>query len=95
MEYILEDKHFLISYQELKGLYLTYSNFSNLEFINNINKILHTACIICYLKEIPSSICLSDIGIIHELIHVADKTYVEPYEIENVRNLFIKQCKLV
>lgn len=70
MEYKLEGKTFIISYQDLREQYLTFCAMTDDDFIKKLPAAIHTAIVICYFKEIPSYICLSDIGIIHELVHL-------------------------
>ena len=68
---------------------------SDQEFMDNLPKAIHLACIICYFKEIPAKYCLSDIGIVHELahlLHIPDKN-VEP--LSEIRKLFESDLKLV
>lgn len=92
MEYILEDKKFSVSYRELKELYHNFKDMSDEEFDKNILDVLHFSCIVCYFKEIPTYICLSDIGIVHEISHyMVDKDIIK---LKDLRKLFNEQLKL-
>lgn len=71
---------FSYSYQELKSLYEKIVNMNDTEFLDNLKMIIHTTIFICYIKEIPNHIILSDDGLIHELAHLLN-------EIETVTSL--------
>lgn len=95
MQYIVEGKEFGISYQELKGEYQSMCAMSDQEFMNNLPKAIHLACIICFFKEIPTNVCLADTGIIHlltHLLHIPDENF-EP--LSEIRKLFEHNLKLV
>lgn len=65
------------------------------EFLDNLPQALHIACVICYLKEINTENCLSDEGIIHQLIHLLDIPDDPIIDIKKIRQLFKEQLKLV
>ena len=92
MEYILEDRKFNMSYQELKESYNSFCDMPDQEFLLNLPKAAHLACVISYLKEVPAYICISDLGIIHELIHLMDEGTTTP--LNEIRNLFRDQLEL-
>jgi len=71
MEYVIEGHHYTMSYKELRESYIEFCQKSDEDFMSNLPAALHLACVICFLKEIPTSICLSDRGIIHQLTHLA------------------------
>lgn len=90
IEYLIEGEKYRLSYQELREHYQEHIEMTDFEFMNNLNSALHLACIICFLKEVPSYNCLSDKGIIHELTHLLnfgekDKTTVD---LQKVREFF-------
>lgn len=93
MEYLVNGVKYNLSYQELKDYYTEICGYNRQTFKTNIPKILHVACIICYLKEIPTHDCLSDEGIIHQLVHILDNSYTE-FDLTNIINNFKQQCKL-
>lgn len=95
IEYLVDDVKYGLSYRELRELYWEFIGLSDSEFMEKLPSALHLACIICFLKEVPTSICLSDKGIIHELTHLLehgenDKMIV----LKDIRKLFKKQLKL-
>lgn len=84
MEYLIEGRKFSISYGKLREHYILFCEMSDEEFMKNIAGALHLACIICFFKELPSSMVLGDLGIIHELahlIHVPNEPLVNLLEI--------------
>lgn len=93
MQYNVDTEKYGFSYQELKLDYEKYSKMQDTDFIHNIPKILHFACFVCYLKEIPSQVLLVDNGLIHELIHLLNG--VNFHKIKEIRELFDLHCKLV
>lgn len=96
MDYLVDGKQYSLSYSELKDHYITFKDMSDEEFLDNIPDILHFACIVCFLKEVPTYICLSDKGIIHELTHLlCEGTREETLnEIQEVRETFNLWCAL-
>lgn len=93
MEYLIKDKKFRYSYQEAKEQYKKFCEMSDDSFRYRADKALHLAIFICYLKEIPTSQCLSDMGIIHELSHLV--CGVEPVQdLTTIRQMFKEQLKL-
>jgi len=94
INYTLEGKAFTLRYQELKEHYVRFCEMSDEEFITNLHDALHIACIICFLKEVPTYVCLSDAGIVHELVHLLDKKYANEFRIQEARKLFELTLKL-
>lgn len=70
MDYHVNGKTYVLRYQDLRQEYLRHCAMSDKEFVANLPSALHLACIICYLKETPTHLCLSDEGIIHQLTHL-------------------------
>lgn len=93
IEYFSGDKKFSLSYSELKENYTLYCKMSDVDFLLNLPDIIHTACIICFLKEIPTYVCLSDTGIIHELVHLLKENGTTT-SIKDIRDLFKETLKL-
>lgn len=60
----------MVSYQELRDLYIDITEMSDDEFMSKISEILHAACIIAWFKELGSDATISDVGIIHQLVHL-------------------------
>lgn len=71
LEYVYDNgRKFIFSYTQLKDEVDIVLEMTDEEFLNDIPKILHLACYVCFIKEVPSYVCLSDLGIIHQLIHL-------------------------
>lgn len=94
MEYLVNGNKYNLSYSDLKEKYITFKNMSDQEFKENLPDAAHLACIICYLKEIPSYNCISDEGIIHELIHLMTCPNEPVVDLQEIRELFNKQLEL-
>lgn len=87
IDYLSGGRKFSLSYQELKHTYLEYCTMSDADFIKNLPSALHLSCVICYLKETPTSVCLADKGIIHELVHLITESGTTS-ELKQIRDLF-------
>lgn len=99
MEYLIYDydnlpHKFSFSYRELKEDYLEIKEYSDEEFLENLPDILHTTVFICWLKEIPTSVCLSDYGVIHEITHLLTKTESPFNSLDKIREIWNNQCRL-
>lgn len=93
MEYLVEGEKFTMDYRELRAKYQGFTEMDDKTFMQNLIDATHFACYVCYLKNISSQICLSDKGIIHELIHLMkDETMYTP--LEEVRKMFNEQLEL-
>lgn len=84
IEYLVNDKKYGLSYADLKERYQVFCMMSDQEFLKNIPAAAHLACVICYLKEIPTYIALCDEGVIHELMHLLD---IENYDKDHLREI--------
>ena len=94
IEYVLEGTKYLLSYQQLKEEYVRFCYMSDDEFMNNLPAAAHLACVICYLKEIPGYVALSDIGIVHQLVHLIHIPTETSTPLADIRKLFEEQLKL-
>lgn len=96
MEYTLDDKTFTWSYSELRDTYHAFVEMTDEEFLDDLVAAIHFACFVCFIKEIPSYVCLSDTGIVHELVHVLQYGPVgaTDFDLGPVRELFKEQLKL-
>lgn len=94
MDYILKNKEFSLSYQELRREVVRMSLMSDNEFMDNLPKAIHLACIVCWLKEKKSSDVLSDIGIIHQLAHLLHIPNEPLINIQNIREQFYNELNL-
>lgn len=70
MTYLVDDIKYHFSYPELETFYLQFKDLSDEEFLNSLTKIIHFCCFVSYLKELPNECTISDLGLIHELIHL-------------------------
>jgi hypothetical protein len=87
IEYLSEGTKFSLSYKELREHYLNFCDISDSDFLKNLPEALHLACIICFLKEVPTYVCLTDKGIIHELVHLL-KDNGTTTSLQEIRELF-------
>lgn len=96
MEYIIDDKRFTWSYSELRDSYRAFIEMSDDQFLDELVEAIHFACFVCFIKEIPSYVCLSDTGIVHELVHVLQdgEHGSTDFNLAPVRELFKQQLEL-
>lgn len=87
IKYLSEGIEFSLSYQELRKHYLNFCEMSDSDFLENLPDALHLACMICFLKEIPTYVCLTDTGIIHELVHLLKENGTTT-SLQEIRDLF-------
>lgn len=92
MIYNLDNKKFELNYNKLKEQYNYFCSLSNEQFLMEIKEALHLAVIICFLKEIPNEKCLSDTGIIHELVHLLTPDPI--HDLEEIREKFKTDLKI-
>jgi len=95
MEYIIDGTTFDWSYSELRQGYRYFIELTDDEFLADLPAVLHFACFVCFIKEIPSYVCLSDKGIIHELIHILQSGVDGSVaRLSEIRQLFKDQLEL-
>lgn len=94
MEYIVDNSRFHFSYTEVREAYLIAISLDDEEFMRRLPEMIHLACVICYFKEIPTYVCLSDKGIIHELAHLMHIPEGNTTTLRQIRLLFEDQLKL-
>lgn len=70
MTYLVGDKKYSYSYSEMRELYYKFIGYSDEQFLQELTSILHFTCFIAYVKELPNECTLSDLGIIHEMVHL-------------------------
>ncbi len=92
--YIIDKDKYILHYQELKEKYTNHIEMTDEEFMKNLPSALHLACIICFLKETPSYVCLSDKGVIHELAHLLQHGEDDLIVLKDIRKVFKRQLKL-
>ena len=102
MEYIvttvvdnkLEDKKYCMKYQDLKEKFLSFEAMSDEDFKKNFNEALHLVCVVSYIKDTPSYILLSNVGLIHEMVHYLNKETIPEVNFQRIRNQFNIWVKL-
>ena len=94
MEYILDDKKFSYSYKQLKEQYLKFKEMSEEEFFSDIPRLLHFACFVGWIKELGNDCLISDVGIIHELVHFLEKDVETVLTKEELRDKFLTILEL-
>ena len=91
MTYLVGDRKFSYSYSELQDRYVEFIAMDDDEFMKNVIDALHFACFVCFIKEISTEACLSDCGIVHELVHlIAEGTETPLTEIRESFNRVLK-----
>jgi hypothetical protein len=73
MEYLVEGHKYILRYQELREDYLRFCAMADEEWKKPsiLWDILHFCCVVGYLKEMTCGMLVSDLGIIHEIVHLA------------------------
>lgn len=96
MEYLVAGHKYSFSYSELKEDYERFRAMRDEEFLKQAINALHFACFVCFVKEVPSYICLSDVGVIHQLIHLINPSTRETAlgELREIREMFNLWCAL-
>ena len=94
MEYVLDDKKFSFSYKQLKEQYLKFKEMSEEEFFSDIPRLLHFACFVGWIKELGNDCLISDVGIIHELVHFLEKDVETVLTKEELRDKFLTLLEL-
>lgn len=93
IEYILNDRKYAFSYSELRESYLQFLQMSDEEFVKRLPEAAHLACVISFLKEFGQW-AISDVGIVHELIHLMHIPDGNTASLRDIRRIFEDQLKL-
>jgi hypothetical protein len=88
LEYVLDGHHYSLSYQSLREEYHRFCQMTDEEFMKQLPAATHLACVICFLKEVPTYVALCDIGIIHELVHLMHIPDGNTRSLGDIRTLF-------
>lgn len=89
------DGKYVISYSSLREDFQRYSAMSDDEFRGSLIQVLHFACVVCWFKEKQAQWILSDVGIIHELVHLLEGFYQDnDAQFQKIRQLFNEECQL-
>jgi hypothetical protein len=94
MEYLVDKTQFSLSYTQLCADGEHYRRMSDEEFVRpeNLLQAMHFACVVAYLKELGPECTISDLGIIHELIHLQLGQSIRP--LREIREHFDKVLRL-
>ncbi len=95
MDYQLDGKTFSFNYYELRNDYRRFRNMTDKLFIEHAADILHFAEIVCFFKNEPTSVVLSDVGLIHELTHLVIGEESARFRLAEIRDEFNRICELV
>lgn len=93
IEYNLNGRSYALSYVELRDSYITFVNMNDDEFLQKLVEATHLACVISFLKE-RGQWAISDIGIVHELIHLMHIPNGNTTSLREIRKLFEDQLRL-
>jgi hypothetical protein len=91
-----QNRRYMFSYQEARSAYRAFCDMPDDEFVEKLPEAIHLAVFISFIKEIPTSDCLSDVGVIHELVHllaIPDESLRES-TLKQVRTLFEHDLRL-
>lgn len=88
IDYRNEGHAYTISYQELREHYHKFVTLSDHDFLEELPKAIHFACVVCWFKEVGAEASISDRGIIHELAHLLDCGTTTP--LQEIREQFKK-----
>lgn len=89
---------YTISYTELRDHYTRICSLTDKQFVETLPEIIHLSCAICWFKEISTSVCLCDEGIIHSLAHMSHlgiAQWADKQIIKRIRNQFKRELKLL
>jgi hypothetical protein len=93
LEYLVDNKKFLLSYRELKEHYQQAIEYTDEQFKEHLPEILHLAIFISWLKENTQITC-SDFGAVHELAHMLHLGDNNPTPLAEIRRVFKEQIQL-
>ncbi len=94
LDYENREHRFSYSYRALKEEYNIIDSYSDEEFLANLADILHTTIFICWIKEIPNEMTLSDYGILHEISHIMAKVESPYNSLDTIRKMWHDICRL-
>jgi hypothetical protein len=94
MVYEIENAKYVLHYQELKEDYLRFCQMPDKEWKKQsvLWDVLHFCCVVGYLKEMNDEMLVSDLGIIHEIVHLAKGISGRP--LQEIRDQFKEVMKL-
>jgi hypothetical protein len=94
ISYKVGDYNFAISYLDLQADYQRFCQMPDEEWKQpeTLWSILHLCCVVGYLKEMNGEMLVSDLGIIHEIVHLAQG--VSQRSLRDIREQFAKVMAL-
>jgi len=95
MEYLINGNKYNLSYVELRDKYNEICSLSLQSFLARLPEVLHLACVISFLKEIPNEHIVGDEGLIHELVHLLHIPDEPLVCAEKIKEQFETEMKLI
>lgn len=89
MDYLVNGRLYSMSYQELRANHASIVAMTDSEFLGALPQAMHLACVLCWLKNLPTYVILADDGIIHQLahlMHIPDEPLIDLAEIRKEFN---------
>jgi hypothetical protein len=96
MDYVIGGREYSASYQDLREEHARFTGMTDKRFLKELPAALHFAVFVCWFKELPASVVLSDEGIVHQLahlIHLKDEPLLMT-RLGEIREQFNKQLQL-
>jgi len=87
-KYSVGDKTYNYNYESIQYTQLEIINYTDEEFMDNLPRILHFACLMSYVKNLSIKDTLSDTGIIHELVHLLNEGTRSYVDLDSLRDNF-------
>jgi hypothetical protein len=87
-QYSLKGRTFTYDAEMLSFYYNSFTQMTDEEFIENLPKVLHFTCYMSFVLKLDHVDTLSDVGIIHELVHLLNEGTKRYVNINKVRELF-------
>lgn len=93
IDYLVGERRYGLSYSDLRQTYREFVEMHDADFVRQLSRAAHLACIICWLKELPADATIGDCGIVHELIHLM--TTGTTSDLATIRAQFARDLELV
>lgn len=92
--YLQGDQKYSLSYQQLAAEYDRFCAMPDVEFLLNLPAAIHFACFVGWVKELGVEATISDVGIVHELVHLLHLGTTTETSVAKVREQFASLLKL-
>jgi len=86
--YKIENREYVYDPTMLRLHYDTFTIMNDEEFLENLPSALHFACFMSFVLKLDHVKTLSDVGIIHELVHLSNKSTKRFSDVKEVRQKF-------